>query len=645
MMHRRTLAGPGVVAVLLAVSSAADLAGGKPATGGAATRPQAKPALTELVDARVDAALDKLEKDGDFKKAADEIQAVFAQVAAYASFLKSQPFVTPAYSLRLVRQLGGLASRGGGGRRRYRGEALSDAKRVELLKFLRANDKLARAMAFTVKPAAEDAQGPYAMLDKLRAAHGKKLNDYAYLAAAWCVVHDVPLVRQINENRVTAPEPMKIFDYFVRNERHMLFGMRKVPPELLIYVVDTTASIAEMKWALKKYHGDRSVGKHFFDIEYDYDHFRTGAPKKVTQAGYSLPNILKHGGVCADQAYFACSVGKAIGVPTCYTSGRGGDVGHAWVGFFQVKGRYGFWDFHYGRYQQYCVVRGNLQDPQTRRRINDDYLSVGAELMGTSASNRYAAVAYVDAAGLLEQIEASGSAFAPKRPDCGTKLRSEARKADVENMLALIEQGLRCGYGYAPGWLTVARLAQAGKLNLAQKKYWANSLQRMCGKRYPDFTMAVVKPMIETIEDTREQNGLWNAVFSYFRRREDLAAEIRMAQAAMWEKAGEAKKAGKCYEDVLLRFVNSGPFAIEALKKSEQKLRELGRDKQVPRLYHAAWTKCRKPRGMAPTFIRSSNWCRIGMMFVDVLKKSGYTSQAKKVAAELQKVAGVKVAR
>src|SRR5205807_3987797 len=121
------------------------------------------------------------------------------------------------------------------------------------------------------------------------------------------VVHhgDKPLERHINENTAKGADPIEIFDYYVKNESRMYFGIRNVPAELLAYVVDTTASVEEMGWALQKYAGDKEVGKRFFDVKYDYDNFRKGTPKKITTLGFTLPNILKYGGVCADQAYFA----------------------------------------------------------------------------------------------------------------------------------------------------------------------------------------------------------------------------------------------------------------------------------------------------------------------------------------------------
>ena len=74
--------------------------------------------------------------------------------------------------------------------------------------------------------------------------------------------------------------------------------------ELLEYVVDTTASIDDMNWALAKYGGDRNVGHHFFDVPYDYDNYLHATPKKITTLGFTLPNILKYGGVKGGSGVF-----------------------------------------------------------------------------------------------------------------------------------------------------------------------------------------------------------------------------------------------------------------------------------------------------------------------------------------------------
>ena len=115
------------------------------------------------------------------------------------------------------------------------------------------------------------------------------------------------------ENRAESADPVILFDYFTVNENRMFFGLRDVSAELLVYVVDSTASINDMLWALDRYAGERNVGARFFDIDYDHDHFRKGEPKKVTIAGWNLPNILRYGGVCADQAESGASMSKHEG--------------------------------------------------------------------------------------------------------------------------------------------------------------------------------------------------------------------------------------------------------------------------------------------------------------------------------------------
>ena len=602
-----------------------------------------KPMLAEVVNPRIKVVLDELEKDGDFQKATAELRKLLGQVGAYATFGKPDPFVETAFALRLVSQLGDTGHPRG--HRRYRAPAdlpeLDAKTRIELLKFLRANDILARALAFTVRADLESPEAIYALLAKLRGAYGAKLRNYAYLTAAVCVVHDRPLSRRTNTREESIVDPMAVFDFFVTHQNRMLFGVQKVPPELLIYAVDVRVSIKEMKWALGRYQGDRNVGRRYFNIKYDYDHFRKGTEKKVARSGsYNLPGILKYGGVCVDQAHFAASVGKSIGVPTCQIHGRRGSVGHAWVGFFQVRGKKGVWNLKYGRYEQYTKLRGVLEDPQTRQKIPDDRLCVQAELLRTSTANRYAAIAYVDAARLMADAGDSIEGSKPKPFDTDLRageVRTEPRKGDIASKLDLIERGLRYHtHGYVPGWLLLGELARTGEMDLAQKKYWASSLQSICGKEYPDFFIAVVKPMVETVKDIREQCALWDALYRFCRFRKDLAAEILMAEGEMWEKAGETKKAGKSYEQVLARHMNDGPFALTALEKTGEMLRELGKEKDVPRLYLAAWKKCRKPDKMAAQFTRYSNWFRVGVQFARILRDAGSDSQAAKVIRELE---------
>lgn len=581
-----------------------------------------KPAYADSVHQRVDQALDKLQSDNDADAAITSLRALFTETTLYSPEDHPDALRHADFGLRLASQL----------------KTLPPEQRPALLKYLRANDNLAQTLAFFLRPD-DDAAGAYSLLDRLRAQRGELLDKYATLTAAICAVHHAPFERHVNENKAKSPDALAIFDYYAHNEQRMFFGIRNVPPGLLVYVVDTTAGFDEKAWALSKYAGDRNVGRHFFDVPYDWDAFRKGAAKKVTTLGFTLPNILQYGGVCADQAYFATEVGKAIGVPTAYDSGAAGDLSHAWVGFLQTDGRNGWWNFETGRYKEYQGVRGSVMDPVSRKRIPDSYVSLLGELIGTKAVDRYNAVALTDAAAQLVQWQKDNNTPDVAAPSSDlTGVRPSPRTADTTTELALIESALHQSAGYAPAWFTVRDLAVADQLSVADKSHWADLLLRLGAKRYPDFTLAILAPMVSTIPDANEQDRLWaNVIFPIFQNRFDLAASVRMHEAEMWESHNQPDKAGLCYLDVVERYANAGPFIIDALKGAEKLLNETKRGDKVVTLYAQTWAKTKKPTESAAQFMTQSNWYRVGKLYAKKLHAAGDEPKARFVEAELEK--------
>jgi hypothetical protein len=616
--------GIGVVAVFAVALGMAIPAMAAPITPTGPTDAAGKPKLlpyVQVVEAKAKQALDALVADQDFHAAEATLAKLFDQATLYATDEHPDALRHADFALRLVRQL----------------KQVPEARRMDLLKFMRGNPNFAGTLVFLIRPG-EKCEGVYALVDRLREKRAEQMDNYATLAAAICVVHEKPFQRRINENTGKAIDPIELFDYYVHNESRMFFGIRNVPAELLVYVVDATGSIEELTWALGKYAGDKDVGKRFFDIKYDYAYFKTGSGKKLDEHGFSLPNILQYGGVCADQAYFAMQVGKAIGVPTAYDTGSSGEVGHAWVGFLQTNGKAGWWNFDSGRYEAYRGVRGNVQDPQARKGIPDSYVSLLGELIGTKATDRWNAVALTDAAERMIAMEGNAAAVeAPGEEVQPSSVRKEPRKVETAGELALLELALHQSSGYAPAWFGVRDLAVANKLSLADKRRWADLLLRLGAKKYPDFTLAILSPMIATIPDAKVQDGLWANVFQLFQTRFDLAANIRMQEAAMWEGQNDPDKAGICYMDVIERYANAGPFVLDALKGAEKVLVNSKRADKVLALYEQTWSRTKPPKEMADEFRKQSNWYRVGKMFEKKLQDSGDAAKAKTVAAQLEK--------
>jgi len=559
--------------------------------------------------------LDAYAAGGDAKAAEAAALELFDRVIAQERPSTVAPFTTAALTLRTVRQTA----------------SLDTTVRGELLPFLRQNPDLWATLVFLVKPV-EDPRAIYALLNRFRVERSDhNLNDYANLVAAICVVHDQKLTHRINENRVEAADPLLIYDFYQQNEKEMLFGVRKVPAELLVYVVDNAVSLDEMRWALRGYANNNKVGSLFFTIEYDFAHFLNGQPKKVTQAGFNLPNIQRHGGVCADQAYFAVAVGKSIGVPTAYTVGASGEMGHAWVGFLEQRGpRKVVWNSDIGRYPAYQGVRGWLMDPQTRQRIPDSHVAVLGEMIGSGAADRHASMALADAAARVADLEDRGVGLAVDAQ------ATPSAKVSVALAEDLLEAALKNNAGNTVAWGNLRDLAEAGKLSLTQKKLWAARVEQICGRDYPDFSIDVLAAMVRTVENVNEQSALWDSLFKMYPRRHDLCAYAKTEQGKMWEAAGDATKAGKCYEEVVTRFADAGPFVIDALERTERMLVDTGRGERVLTLYQQTWERLPAPRKTAG--VDQSNWAKIGRLYADRLTAAGKESDAARVKERLASV-------
>lgn len=458
-----------------------------------------------------------------------------------------------------------------------------------------------RDLAFLLRNGDEPA-AVLRVLGELRERFGDdKLARYPALTAALCVVHDgsEPFARRVNENRATSAGPVALFDYYTSNERRMLFGVRDVPPELLVFVVDAAASIDELRWALERHAGDRAVGERFFDIEYDYEHARSGRPKAVTQRGFTIQNIDQYGGVCADQCHYAVTVGKAIGVPTAYVTGRGGEVGHAWVGYLEAKGRTAAWNFNVGRYQEYQGVRGDLLDPQAMRMIGDDELGLLARLTTVGERQRFAAAAWLDAAGLLE----AGAQPAPI--DMPRRAQERSGRAGV---LELAEMALRQNPADRRGWALVRDAIDDPQMDMKDRVRWSQVIIRLCEEANAEhFMVSMLEPMVASMEDPKDRIATWERVLDHVKTKKDLRARIRLLQAGDAQQRGDRHGAYLALKDVIDTSLNDTRESRWAVAGAVKMLEEVGKHREAADLLTDVLRRVERPTEAA-AFSASSNY-------------------------------------
>jgi len=217
-------------------------------------------------------------------------------------------------------------------------------------------------------------------LEQLRRAHPGAWPAYRSLMLAFALVHDQREPSFWPHHQV-APEAVPRtaegvtgqFDYFYRaNEaRKLEHDLRRLSTTELKFLVDAPVPRSEFEWVAKNVRTPRDKFDRVLDmVRYDQGRAQRGV-FEWPHGTYRLGNIELVGGICTDQAYFACIAGKAKGIPTLYFAGQGQDGGHAWFGYLRGNGQ---WELDAGRFfnQRYTV--GQALDPQTWLPITDHEL-------------------------------------------------------------------------------------------------------------------------------------------------------------------------------------------------------------------------------------------------------------------------------
>ncbi len=165
------------------------------------------------------------------------------------------------------------------------------------------------------------------------------------------------------------------FNFYVQSNRNkkLDLDLTQLSFESLKFLVDSQVQLSELTWAQQQNQiSYTTFADAFFAITYD-----TGRVSATNQAyvwtypSYKLSDILKDGGICIDQAYFAETVGKGRGIPTIRFTGFGVDGAHAWFGYLANSGK---WELDCGRYENQSFPKGFAVDPQSWQPIDDSVL-------------------------------------------------------------------------------------------------------------------------------------------------------------------------------------------------------------------------------------------------------------------------------
>jgi hypothetical protein len=446
-----------------------------------------------------------------------------------------------------------------------------------------------------------------AVLDALRVAHGEKVAQFPDLAAAMCVVWDTPPNMDEQNPRAETERAVWLFKYLTMARKQLRFDPQDLPWELASFVVDNGVSQDEVAWAMQRYQGRGSIGSVYFDVPYDVEAFLSGADRRIDSQDYTLPNLVRFGGICGDQAYFAKHVARSIGVPACTAVGMGGssDTAHAWVGFFEVRGRSVAWNFSEGRYPEHQYWRGSVHDPRTRETITDSDVSLLAELANSKSQDRLASIALCKV----------------------TDLVSEGQQGE------LYQRAINLSPGNREAWLRLAQLGADGKLTEAQVASTMRIVADFAARPYPDFAFDIIK-RLNNGRGTQQQLRALKDARRMFTSRPDLLAAIRLTEGDLLRDQQKPVAALGAYGEVLRQYHNAGPIVLDALARIDNLLREHDETKRLAAIYHEAWQRLPQP----PTsgYARATPYYMVGERYLALLEELGAAQEAARVKARLE---------
>lgn len=243
-----------------------------------------------------------------------------------------------------------------------------DSARAEFLIWLLGRSDVMEELLVTMLPQDDGAKVLGFLLDAW-SADAEQFEKYRALAIACAVVFDRPmsianpLGGYGSSGSVDALQRYRW--YIENNEKGKLAApVDRSSARDLVWVVCAPVANSELDWAVDKMKlSRRNFGNAYGMVRYLMERAVDGLdPYKE----YSFAEILKEGGVCADQSYFCVNTARALGIPGMILGGETDLGGHAWAG---LKLDAEEWSTTTGRIGG--VSKGQAENPQTGGAITE----------------------------------------------------------------------------------------------------------------------------------------------------------------------------------------------------------------------------------------------------------------------------------
>ncbi|HEX4086489.1 MAG TPA: hypothetical protein VHY22_16365 [Chthoniobacteraceae bacterium] len=422
-----------------------------------------------------------------------------------------------------------------------------DADTEHFLTWLFSDARAANLLAQTIKPQNDPARVLEVWRDCWK-ADPQGAEPYMGLALAVAVDFDHPVTvpsryystggeADAGQSASSTIDPVQRYLFYRNSEAHGVLkaSLVEMLPDELIWVVNAAVPDEELLWAQQNLHYSRSSwGDAYGSIRYRMDKAAGGVQ---LYDRYTLAEILKNGGICEDQAYFASISAKANGIPAMAVDGEGDRGGHAWVQWESARDTWS----EAGRYADNYAA-GETTNPQTHEKMKEQ------ELRQTTQPERR-----TEAWALAERyLQLSSLLAGAARPEAAQIALQAAVQDAPQNLDAWnrLLDGMAAAKASASDWET-----EIGQMRVMFQKY--PDIIQQINKRETDY-LATTGDAQAVEEAARRQENRFNRDDS---SRTDLITGSVFQQADAAAKAGDTEAAGRIFREALREKGNTAvPF-------------------------------------------------------------------------------------
>ncbi len=532
-------------------------------------------------------------------------------------------------------------------------EGKSKAANPQLAQWLLGHEEVRR----TLFRGLEDVDSPEKALEQfaeLQAAEPEKVLEYPNLAVAFATAKTLRHYKK-------QPSPASMvesFNYYTDSKRRFRYDLKKMPYELSRYLADTRLNIAERDWAAKKYFRMVDLGPAYFHVKYDDDYYMKKVPKKIEALDYTLPNLLKVGGVCIEQAYYASQIAKSLGVPAAIVYGKGeSGIGHAWFTYFQLNpaGTSASWSGGAGRYQNQLYFTGNVYNPATGEKIMDtELVLVGAAALlpqkRREQAESAAALAKLvseacregDKEGDVEPLKALAADYQARVDKAGDSAAPKValewvkpkKKLDSDMMVGLLHLAIQRNIAYGQTWRMVVSLRKENRLSTKSLDRFFSLLISRTAAAYPEQSCQMILDLVPTLEEPGKREMAYKKSLAVYGRRPDLKGKILLALGDDVRERGQTARAIRIYQTAAMECVIVPDVVLPAASKAEELLVANNKKAEAMRMYQALFAKTTRSDAAAEIRRETSNY-KLGARLAELLKQAGNTAAAQQIESSL----------